>query len=48
MLMKLTLGVDFINILQAAFTCAFPKAQKRLMACIFCTFGICAVKAKKR
>jgi len=25
-------GVDFISILQAAFTCADPKSAKRLMA----------------
>jgi hypothetical protein len=28
MLVKLTTGVDFINVLQAAFTCAYSKSAK--------------------
>jgi len=39
MLMTLTVGVDFANILQAAFTCADPKSAKKIwLDCIFLRF----------
>jgi len=42
--MKLTPGVNFINILQAAFACADPESAKKELQLdrLFCSFGICA------
>jgi len=47
--MKLTPGVNFINILQAAFTRADPESAKKELQldCLCCSFEICARKAVK-
>jgi hypothetical protein len=45
MLMKLTPGVNFINILHKAFTCTDPNSTKNtLKPLVFCAFGICLHK----
>jgi len=42
MSVKWTPGVNFINVLLAAFVCADPKSIKRLkLDCLICAFGIC-------
>ena len=40
-------GVNFTNILQAAFTRADPKSAKKTvkLSSFFCAFGICARKS---
>ena len=42
-LVKFTLGVNFTNVLQAAFTLADPESTKKLLdlTVIFCAFGVC-------
>jgi len=40
MLMKLTLGINFINVLHTAFTCADPENGKIQLSCQFYAFGI--------
>ncbi len=43
-------GVNFINILQAAFTRADPESAKKELQldCLCCSFEICASKAAYR
>jgi len=52
MLVKLTTGtgVDFINILHTAFTCADPKSAKRhwWLDCIFALLGSWQIKAARK
>jgi hypothetical protein len=50
MLMKLTHGVNFINILQAAFAYADPKIAKKdsQVANLFCAFEICMHKSNDK
>jgi len=46
--MKLTTGVNFVNILRAAFVQADPKSAEKtddLIDCISCGFGICGHKS---
>ena len=47
MLVKLTPGANFINVLQAAFTLTDPKSIKKLLdlTVFFCAFGICERKS---
>jgi len=47
MLMKLTLGINFINVLHTAFTCADPKNGKIQLSCqyIFTLLGSTGIKA---
>ncbi len=49
MLMKLTLGVNFINVLQAAFTLVDPKSRKKPdNLTVFALSGYAPVKAANR
>jgi len=47
MLMKLTPGIHFINVLQTAFTCTNPKSVKRQSSCqsFFTLSGTMTAKA---
>ena len=46
MLVKLTPGVNFTNVLQAAFTLADPESTKKAaqLDSLFCAFGVCMRK----
>jgi len=50
MLVKLTSGVNFINVLWAAFTCSDPKSTKRQSSCqsFFALSGPESVNAARR
>ncbi len=47
MLMKLTAGVNFTNILCVAFMCLDPKSAKRL-DCLIANLGSACVKAARK
>jgi len=50
MLVKLTPGVDFTNILCTAFTCADPKSAKKdcQLDCLFALLGSGSIKAARK
>jgi len=50
MLVKLTEGANFINVLRVAFTCAYPKSEKDTddLTAIFALLGSGCVKAARK